>query len=219
MCIRDSSNAIELVRKKDFVDAAILFEDIERQYPYSKWSNQAQLMTAFCYFKSQMHEESIDALERFIALYPSSKKISYAYYLRALNYFEQIKDVERDQSLTTKSKQAFYEVVNRYPESEFADDAYEKIDIINDRLAAKEIVIARYYQFNHQWISAINRYNKILREYDTSVYTEEALHRLVEIYLSLGLHEEAKNYASTLGFNFPSSDWYIKSYELVKDLS
>mgnify|MGYP006247312119 FL=1 len=166
-----------------------------------------------------MHEESIDALERFIALYPSSKKISYAYYLRALNYFEQIKDVERDQSLTTKSKQAFYEVVNRYPESEFADDAYEKIDIINDRLAAKEIVIARYYQFNHQWISAINRYNKILREYDTSVYTEEALHRLVEIYLSLGLHEEAKNYASTLGFNFPSSDWYIKSYELVKDLS
>ena len=213
------SNAIELVRKKDFVDAAILFEDIERQYPYSKWSNQAQLMTAFCYFKSQMHEESIDALERFIALYPSSKKISYAYYLRALNYFEQIKDVERDQSLTAKSKQAFYEVVNRYPESEFADDAYEKIDIINDRLAAKEIVIARYYQFNHQWISAINRYNKILREYDTSVYTEEALHRLVEIYLSLGLHEEAKNYASTLGFNFPSSDWYIKSYELVKDLS
>ena len=140
-------------------------------------------------------------------------------YLRALNYFEQIKDVDRDQSLTTKSKQAFYEVVNRYPESEFADDAYEKIDIINDRLAAKEIVIARYYQFNHQWISAINRYNNILDEYKTSIYTEETLHRLVEIYYSLGLYEEAKRYAATLQFNFPESDWYLQSYNIVKDLS
>ena len=126
------SNAMELVREKDFVDAAILFEDIERQYPYSKWSNQAQLMTAFCYYKSQMYDDSLDALERFIALYPGSKKISYAYYLRALNYFEQIRDVERDQSMTAKSKQAFNEVINKYPDSEFTDDAYAKIDIIND---------------------------------------------------------------------------------------
>ena len=152
---------MELVKKRDFVDAAILFEDIERQYPYSKWSNQAQLMTAFCYYKTQFHDESLDALERFIALYPGSKKISYAYYLRALNYFEQIKDVERDQSMTVKSKKAFYEVINKYPDSEFVEDAYLKIDIINDRLAAKEIEIARYYQFKQQWISAINRYNKI----------------------------------------------------------
>ncbi len=213
------SNAMELVKEKDFVDAAILFEDIERQYPYSKWSNQAQLMTAFCYYKSNMYNDSLDALERFIALYPGSKKISYAYYLRALNYFEQIMDVERDQSMTYKSKQAFKEVINRFPDSEFVDDALAKIDIINDRLAAKEIEIARYYQFNQQWISAINRYNQILEEYDTSVYTEEALHRLVEIYFSLGLTEDAKRYASTLGFNFPDSDWYAKSYELLKDSS
>ena len=213
------SNAMVLVKKRDFVDAAILFEDIERQYPYSKWSNQAQLMTAFCYYKSQMHNDSLDAIERFIALYPGSKKISYAYYLRALNYFEQIADVERDQSMTEMSKQAFNEVLNKYPESQFASDAKQKIDIINDRLAAKEIEIARYYQFNHQWISAINRYNSVLENYKTSVYTEESLHRLVEIYYSLGLIEEAKRYASTLGFNFPDSDWYAKSYELVKDLS
>ena len=213
------SNALEMVKDKDFVDAAIIFEDIERQYPYSKWSNQAQLMTAFSYYKSQMYDESLDALDRFIALYPGNKKISYAYYLKALNFFEQIRDVERDQSMTQKSKQAFYEVINKYPDSEFVDDAYEKIDIINDRLAAKEIEIARYYQNNHQWISAINRYNKILHKYDTSVYTEESLHRLVEIYFSLGLYDEAKKYASTLGFNFPESDWYSKSYELVKDLS
>ena len=165
-----------------------------------------------------MYNDSLDSLERFIALYPGSKKISYAYYLRALNYFEQISDVERDQTLTSKSKLAFEEVVNKYPESEFARDALDKIDIINDRLAAKEIEIARYYQFNHQWISAINRYNKILDEFNTSIYTEETLFRLVEIYFSLGLHEEARRYAATLQFNFPNSDWYLKSYELIKDL-
>ena len=213
------SEAMDKVKNKDFVDAAVLFEDIERQYPYSKWSNQAQLMTAFCYYRSQFYDESLDAIERFIALYPGSKKISYAYYLRALNYFEQIKDIERDQSMTEKSKSSFYEVVNKFPDSEFVDDSLDKIDIINDRLAAKEIEIARYYQFNNQWISAINRYNKILDKYDTSVYTAESLHRLVEIYFSLGLYEEAKRYASTLGYNFPDSDWYTKSYELVKDLS
>ena len=190
------SNAMELVRDKDFVDAAILFEDIERQYPYSKWSNQAQLMTAFCYYKSQMYDDSLDALERFIALYPGSKKISYAYYLRALNYFEQIRDVERDQSMTAKSKQAFNEVINKYPESEFTEDAYAKIDIINDRLAAKEIEIARFYQFNSQWIAAINRYNGILEQYSTSIYTEESLFRLVEIYFSLGLYEDCLLYTS-----------------------
>ena len=212
------NDAMDLVKKRDFVDAALLFEEIERQYPYSKWSNQAQLMSGFCYYKSNMYNDSLDSLERFIALYPGSKKISYAYYLRALNYFEQISDVERDQTLTSKSKLAFEEVVNKYPESEFARDALDKIDIINDRLAAKEIEIARYYQFNHQWISAINRYNKILDEFNTSIYTEETLFRLVEIYFSLGLHEEARRYAATLQFNFPDSDWYLKSYELIKDI-
>ena len=212
------SNAMDLVNKKDFVDAAILFEDIERQYPYSKWSNQAQLMTSFCYYKSRMYNESLDSLERFIALYPGSKKISYAYYLRALNYFEQIKDVERDQSMTEKAKIAFYEVTTKYPESQFAQDAYEKIDIINDRLAAKEMEIARYYQFSYQWISAINRYNEILENYKTSVYTAESLHRLVEIYYSLGLYEEAKKYAATLGHNFPESKWYVMSYEIIEEI-
>ena len=213
------NDAMELVKKRDFVDAAALFEDIERQYPYSKWSNQAQLMSGFCYYKSNMYNDSLDALERFIALYPGSSKISYAYYLRALNYFEQINDIERDQETTSKAKKAFNEVISKFPESEFAIDALTKLDILDDRLAAKEMEIGRFYQFDHQWISAINRYNIVLNEYKTSIYTEEALHRLVEIYYSLGLHEEAKRYAATLQFNFPGSDWYIKSYELVKDLS
>ena len=213
------NDAMDLVKKRDFVDAALLFEDIERQYPYSKWSNQAQLMSGFCYYKSRMYNDSLDALERFIALYPGSSKISYAYYLRALNYFEQVNDVERDQVTTAKAKKAFKEVINKYPESEFAIDALSRIDILDDRLAAKEMEIGRFYQFDHQWISAINRYNTVLNQYKSSIYTEEALHRLVEIYYSLGLHEEAKRYAATLQFNFPGSDWYIKSYELVKDLS
>ena len=213
------NDAMELVKKRDFVDAAALFEDIERQYPYSKWSNQAQLMSGFCYYKSNMYNDSLDALERFIALYPGSSKISYAYYLRALNYYEQINDIERDQETTSKAKKAFNEVISKFPESEFAIDALTRIDILDDRLAAKEMEIGRFYQFDHQWISAINRYNVVLNEYKTSIYTEEALHRLVEIYYSLGLHEEAKRYAATLQFNFPGSDWYIKSYELVKDLS
>ena len=213
------NDAMELVKKRDFVDAAALFEDIERQYPYSKWSNQAQLMSGFCYYKSNMYNDSLDALERFIALYPGSSKISYAYYLRALNYYEQINDIERDQETTSKAKKAFNEVISKFPKSEFAIDAVTRIDILDDRLAAKEMEIGRFYQFDHQWISAINRYNVVLNEYKTSIYTEEALHRLVEIYYSLGLHEEAKRYAATLQFNFPGSDWYIKSYELVKDLS
>ena len=212
------NDAMDLVKKRDFVDAALLFEDIERQYPYSKWSNQAQLMSGFCYYKSRMYNDSLDALERFIALYPGSSKISYAYYLRALNYFEQVNDVERDQVTTAKAKKAFKEVINKFPESEFAMDALSRIDILDDRLAAKEMEIGRFYQFDHQWISAINRYNTVLNQYKSSIYTEEALHRLVEIYYSLGLHEEAKRYAATLQFNFPGSDWYIKSYELVKDL-
>ena len=121
--------------------------------------------------------------------------------------------------MTLRSRKAFNEVINKFPNSEFVEDAKNKIDIIEDRLVAKEIEIAIYYQFSHQWISAINRYNYILENHDTSVYTEESLFRLVEIYYSLGLYEEAIRYASTLGYNFPESDWYKKSYELVKDIS
>ena len=212
------NDAMELVKKRDFVDAAALFEDIERQYPYSKWSNQAQLMSGFCYYKSNMYNDSLDALERFIALYPGSSKISYAYYLRALNYYEQINDIERDQETTSKAKKAFNEVISKFPESEFAIDALTRIDILDDRLAAKEMEIGRFYQFDHQWISAINRYNDILENYKTSVYTAESLHRLVEIYYSLGLYEEAKRYAATLGHNFPDSKWYIMSYKIIEDI-
>jgi len=207
--------AMLLVKDKDFVDAAILFEDIERQYPYSKWASQAQLMGAYCYFKSDFYDESLNSLDRFISLHPANEKISYAFYLRALNHFNQIEDVEKDQSMTEIALKSFYEVINKFPESKFAKESKDKIEIINDRLAAKEMEIARYYQYNHQWISAINRYNLLLDEHKTSIYTAEALHRLVEIYYTIGLLEEAKKYAATLGYNFPESKWYERSFEII----
>ncbi len=158
-------NALGLVKKRDYVDAAILFEDIERQYPYSKWSSQAQLMGAFCYYKSNMHDDSLNSIERFISLYPANEKIGYATYLTALNYYAQIQDVSRDQSMTEQALISFNEVINRYKDTDFAIDSKNKIDVINDRLAAKEIEIARFYQFDSQWIAAINRYNLILNKY------------------------------------------------------
>lgn len=209
-------NALGLVKKRDYVDAAILFEDIERQYPYSKWSSQAQLMGAFCYYKSNMHDDSLNSIERFISLYPANEKIGYATYLTALNYYAQIQDVSRDQSMTEQALISFNEVINRYKDTDFAIDSKNKIDVINDRLAAKEIEIARFYQFDSQWIAAINRYNLILNKYKTSIYTEEALHRLVEIYLSIGLIDEAEKYAATLGYNYPDSSWYKKSYKIIE---
>ena len=210
---------LNAMKRNEFFFAAKKFSEAEKILPQIDHAAKALLMSGFCYYKSNMYNDSLDALERFIALYPGSSKISYAYYLRALNYFEQVNDVERDQVTTSKAKKAFKELINKFPKSEFAIDALTRIDILDDRLAAKEMEIGRFYQFDHQWISAINRYNVVLNEYKTSIYTEEALHRLVEIYYSLGLHEEAKRYAATLQFNFPGSDWYIKSYELVKDLS
>ena len=207
--------ALEMVSEKDFIDAAIIFEDIERQYPYSKWAAKSQLMSAYCYYKSQFYDESLNSLDRFISLHPASKDISYAHYLKSLNYFYQIEDVERDQSMTETALNSFQNLISRYPDTSFARDAKGKIDILNDRLAAKEMEVARYYQFNKNWISAINRYNTVLDEYKTSIYTAEALHRLVEIYYSLGLMSESKKYASTLGYNFPDSEWYKRSYEII----
>ena len=207
--------AMDMVSDRDYIDAAIMFEDIERQYPYSKWAAKSQLMSAYCYYKSQFYDDSLNSLDRFISLHPASDDISYAYYMKSLNYFYQIEDVERDQSMTLTALKSFENVISKFPKSQFARDSIKKIDVLNDRLAAKEMEVARYYQFNKNWISAVNRYNTVLREYKTSIYTAEALHRLVEIYYTLGLIEVSEKYASTLGFNFPDSEWYKRSYAIV----
>lgn len=208
-------DALKKAKNKDYVDAAISFEDIERQYPYSEWARQAQLMAAFCYLRSNMHDESLDVIDRYLALNPGSNEIDYAYYMKGLNHFNQISDVERDQSMTLLALYFFEDVIKKFPESDYAKNSEEKIVILNDRLAGKEMNVADQYQRDHQWVAAINRYNFIINTFSQTRYAPESLHRLVEIYLTLGLVGEAKKYAATLGHNYQSSYWYKASYELL----
>ena len=209
------ADALKKTKKKDYVDAAFIFEDIERQYPYSSWASQSQLMAAFCYLRSNMHDESLNVIDRYLALNPGSGDIDYAYYMKGMNYFNQISDVTRDQSISYIALKSFGEIINRFPESEYANDSKEKIKVINDRLAGKEINIAMQYQKDHQWVAAINRYNNVINKFKKSRYAPEALHRLVEIYLTIGITQQAEKYAATLGYNYPDSYWYKASYELI----
>jgi len=209
------ADALKKTKKKDYIDAAIIFEDIERQYPYSTWASQAQLMAAFCYLRSDMHDESLNVIDRYLALNPGSKEIDYAYYMKGMNTFNQINDVSRDQSITYIALKSFNEVISRFPNSEYANDSKEKIKIINDRLAGKELNIAMQYQKDHQWVAAINRYNNIINKFGQTRYVPEALHRLVEIYLTIGIFQQAEKYAATLGYNYSDSYWYKASYELI----
>jgi len=211
------TDALKKTKKKDYVDAALIFEDIERQYPYSTWAGQAQLMAAFCYLRSNMHDESINVIDRYLALNPGSKEIDYAYYMKGMNYFNQISDVTRDQSVTYIALKSFNEVISRYANSKYANDSKEKIKTINDRLAGKELNIALQYQNDHQWIAAINRYNDVINNFGQTRYAPEALYRLVEIYLSIGIIHQAEKYAATIGYNYPDSYWYKTSYELINE--
>ena len=197
------NDAMELVKKRDFVDAAALFEDIERQYPYSKWSNQAQLMSGFCYYKSNMYNDSLDALERFIALYPGSSKISYAYYLRALNYFQQISDVERDQTLTSKAKHSFNEVINKFPDSKYAKDSRNRLLYIKNMMARNELYIAKYYVKRNAHIAAIERVKYLLTNYNGTPSTEDALLILIDSYNYLNMNDLAIDSARVLKENYP----------------
>ncbi|MDC3263385.1 outer membrane protein assembly factor BamD [Pelagibacterales bacterium] len=208
-------DALKKTKKRKYIDAALIFEDIERQYPYSSWAGQSQLMAAFCYLRSNMHDESLNVIDRYLALNPGSEDIDYAYYMKGMNYFNQISDVTRDQSISFIALKTFEEINNRFPDSEYANDSKERIKVINDRLAGKEINIAMQYQKDHQWVAAINRYNNIIDKFKKSRYAPEALHRLVEIYLTLGVIQQAEKYAATLGYNYPDSYWYKASYKLI----
>ena len=211
------ADALKKSKNNDYVDAALIFEDIERQYPYSTWASKAQLMAAFCYLRSDMHDESINVIDRYLALNPGSSEIDYAYYMKGMNFFNQISDVTRDQSITHTALRSFNEVINRFPDSDYANDSKKKIKIINDRLAGKELNIALQYQNDDQWIAAINRYNNIINKFGQTRYAPESLYRLVEIYLTIGVADQAKRYAATLGYNYPDSHWYKTAYELINN--
>jgi outer membrane protein assembly factor BamD len=192
-----------------------LFDEVERQHPYSPWARRAQLMSAFSYYVSRDYSKSIQSAQRFLTIHPGNKDAAYAYYLVALCYYEQISDVSRDQKVTQQTLQALNDVVRRYPETRFAVDAKLKIDLVNDHLAGKEMDIGRYYERSGKWLAAEQRFRNVIEKYQSTSHSAEALYRLVETNLALGLPEEAQKNAAVLGANYPGTDWYGKAFKLM----
>jgi outer membrane protein assembly factor BamD len=190
--------------------AAALFDEVERQHPYSPWARRAQLMSAFSYYVARDYNKSVQAAQRFLSIHPGNKDAPYAYYLIALSYYEQISDVQRDQKVTEQALTALQEVVRRFPQTEYAADARLKIDLVQDHLAGKEMEIGRFYQRSGKWIAAQIRFQNVVENYQTTSHAPEAS-------LALGIPSEAVKYASVLGANYPGNEWYEKAYELVQD--
>ncbi|MGB3752917.1 MAG: outer membrane protein assembly factor BamD [Parerythrobacter sp.] len=197
--------------------AAALFDEVERQHPYSPWARRAQLMSAFAYYTARDYNKAIQSSRRFLSIHPGNKDAPYAYYLIALSYYEQISDVTRDQKITEQAMVALREVNRRFPTSEYASDARLKLDLVNDHLAGKEMEIGRFYQRSGRWLAAQIRFQNVVETFQTTSHTPEALYRLTESSLALGIPTEAKKYAAVLGSNYPGSEWYEKAYELVQD--
>lgn len=210
------STAKDRLDRRQYTIAAILFDEVERQHPYSPWARRAQLMSAFSYYMGRDYTKSIESAQRFLAIHPGNKDASYAYYLIALDYYEQISDVTRDQKITQQALTAMNDVIRRYPDSRYAADARLKIDLINDHLGGKEMEIGRFYQRRGQWLASVVRFRKVVDEYQSTSHTPEALERLTESYLALGIREEAKKAAAVLGNNYPGSKWYERAYALMQ---
>ena len=195
--------------------AAALFDEVERQHPYSPWARRAQLMSAFSYYIARDYNKAIQNSQRFLSIHPGNKDAPYAYYLIALSYYEQISDVNRDQKITEQARAALREVNRRFPQSEYAADARLKIDLVDDHLAGKEMEIGRFYQRSGQWLSANLRFRNVVDNFETTSHTPEALYRLTESTLALGLPQEAVKYAAVLGANYPGTKWYERAFKLI----
>jgi len=209
------NQAMDLMAARDYKKAIDAFGDVEREYPYSEWARRAKLMAAYASYKRSDYFDAILALEQYLKLYPADEAAPYAYYLIALSYYEQITDVGRDQQNTRLARQALQDVIRRYPNTDYAKDARVKLDLVTDHLAGKEMTIGRFYLKREEYLPAINRFNYVLEHYQTTNHVPEALHRLVESYLALGLKEDARRSAAVLGYNFPGSPWYQDSYYLL----
>ena len=207
----EGKNALE---GGDVLYAAKKFNQAETLYPQSTWAPKSALMAAYSYYTQDYYGDAIAELERFIKIYPTYKDLDYAYYLLAICYFEQIVDEKKDLGSIKDAKIKFEYIIENFPKSEYAMDAYFKMDLINEYLASKEMYIGRYYVQKKKWIPAINRFRVVIDEYDTTIYTPEALHRLVEVHYTIGLIDEAERYAQLLGYNYGSSEWYENSYSL-----
>jgi len=210
-----SAATYELERRR-FDRAIAFFEEVERQHPYSAWARRSMLMKAFAYYQGNDYDESLQAIEQFTTLHPGNKDASYAYYLKAMCFYERIRDVGRDQDFTNNAVEALNDVIRRYPNTEYARDARLKLDLTYDHLAGKEMYVGRFYLKQNKHISAINRFKFVIENYQTTSHVPEALHRLVEAYLELGIVDEARAAAAVLGYNYPGSRWYQDSYRLFQ---
>lgn len=209
--------AVDALEQEQYEEASTRFDEVERQHPYSTWATKAQVMAAYSLYMANKYDEAIVALDRFIQLHPSNKDTAYAYYLKGLCYYEQISDVGRDQMITELALKTLNELITRFPESQYTRDAKLKIELTYDHLAGKEMNVGRYYQGKGQYLAAINRFDTVVKKYQTTTHAPEAMLRLVESYLALGLKAEATRTASVLGHNFPSSEWYYDAYALLED--
>lgn len=211
------NKALNEMEERQYSSATQTFDEVERQHPYSVWATKAQLMAAYAYYLANRYDDAILALDRFVQLHPANRDVAYAMYLKGLSFYEQISDVSRDQKITELALTAFKELISRFPKSKYARDAKIKVDLTYDHLAGKEMEIGRYYHNQHQYLAAINRFRNVVDSYQTTTHVPEALHRLTEAYLSLGIVEEARKTAAVLGHNFPGSEWYIDSYEMLEN--
>jgi len=209
---------VKSLEEGDVLYAAKKFNEAEILFPQSDWAPKSALMAAYSYYIQDYYGDAIAELKRFLSVYPKHKDIAYANYLLAICYYEQIVDEKKDLQSILKAKESFIFVLKNYPKTEYALDAEFKLDLINDILASKEMYIGRYYFEKNKWIPAINRFRTVVDEYSTTIYVEEALHRLVEVYYTIGLLEEAQKYAVLLGYNYQSSKWYEKSYSVFNKM-
>ncbi|MEO1305565.1 MAG: outer membrane protein assembly factor BamD [Pseudomonadota bacterium] len=209
------ARATEELDLRDYDQAILLFNEVERQHPYSEWARRSSLMSAFASYESRAYDEAIGTAQRYLSLNPAGQGASYAYYLIAVSYFDQIMDVGRDQKTTELARDALRDVIRRYPETDYARDATIKLDMVQDQLAGKEMEIGRWYLRRNQHLSAMNRFRTVVSDYDTTSHTPEALHRLVEVYLATGLKQEALAAGAVLGYNYPETVWYRYSYRLL----
>jgi outer membrane protein assembly factor BamD len=211
------NNGLDALNARRYATAGDQFNAVEQNYPYSTWAVNAQLMSGYAQYLQNKYTDALGTLDRFIQLHPAHRDIAYAYYLRALCYYEQIADIQRDQRGTEQAMNALREVVNRFPDTSYARDAQLKIDLCNDHLAGKEMEIGRYYQGQHLYTAAIGRFQRVVNDFQTTNHVPEALARLVEVYLALGLKDDARRTAAVLGYNYPGSRWYQDTFDQLAD--
>ena len=207
---------VKLMKAKKYKKAQAAFRDLDATYPYSSIAARGSLLSAYAAYSAGDYDGAVLTLDSFVKLHPAHKDIAYAYYLKALSYYDRIADIGRDQSITGLARQSLLDVVRRFPESEYARDAKLKLDLVYDHLAGKEVAVGRFYQKQLKPTAAINRFNTVLKKYQTTAHVKEALFRLVETYYSIGVTDEAQKYASILGYNYPDSRWYRYAYKLLK---